>query len=307
LSPSYEKPYEKLQHIPVPEQRMTSRRDCLRLSALAAAAGCTLRLPAISPAKHRQMLYGVQIATVRREAAQDLALLLRALHQIGFTQVELHSVVYSHPAAELRQMIEDAGLQTPAGHFAVSDIEARLDYARELGLEYMVAMLPRPRPEGLDQFRTIAAELNQTGASVRSHGMEFALLFHNTELMPQDNSSGFNELMIHTDPTLVRLEVDLYWIAQAGLDPAVFLGRYKDRVKLLHLKDRLAGFPSSFTADAGSDHSTELGKGTIPWPALLGQAQHQGIRYAFLDYDKVDIPILDSLKQSFAYLKTLER
>jgi sugar phosphate isomerase/epimerase len=286
---------------------MTSRRDYLRLSAFAAAAaGCTLRLPAMSPANHPQMLYGVQIATVRREATQDLAQLLRTLHQIGFTQVELQSVVYSHPAATLRQMIEDAGLHTPAGHFALSDIEAKLDYARELGLQYMVAMLPRPMPESLDQFRTSAAQLNQIGANVRSHGMEFALLFHNSELMPQDNSSGFNELMIHTDPTLVSLEVDLYWIAQAGLDPAVFLRKHKDRVKLLHLKDRLAGFPSSFTTDAGSDHSTELGKGSIPWPALLGQAQHQGIRYAFLDYDKVDIPILDSLNQSFAYLKTLE-
>jgi sugar phosphate isomerase/epimerase len=257
-------------------------------------------------ANHPQMLYGVQIATVRREATQDLAQLLRTLHQIGFTQVELHSAVYSHPAATLRQMIEDAGLHAPAGHFAISDIETKLDYARELGLQYMVAMLPRPSPETLDQYRTVATQLNQVGASVRNHGMQFALLFHNHELMPQNGSSGFAELMKHTDPALVSLEVDIYWIAQAGLDPAAFLREHKDRAKLLHLKDRLAGFPSSYTTGADSDHSTELGKGTIPWPALLRQAQHQGIRYAFLDYDKVAIPILDSLNQSFSYLKTLK-
>jgi sugar phosphate isomerase/epimerase len=260
----------------------------------------------MSPAKHPPLLYGVQIATVHREATQDLAQLLRTLHQIGFTQVELQSVVYSHPAATLRQMIEDAGLHVPAGHFAISDIETKLDYAHDLGLQYMVAMLPRPSPETLDQYRTVAAQLNQVGTSIRNHGMQFALLFHNHELMPQDGSSGFNELMKHTDPALVHLEVDIYWIAQAGLDPAAFLRKHKDRAKLLHLKDRLAGFPSSYTTDTGSDHSTELGKGTIPWPALLRQAQHQGIRYAFLDYDKVALPILDSLNQSFAYLKTLK-
>jgi sugar phosphate isomerase/epimerase len=77
-------------------------------------------------------------------------------------------------------------------------------------------------------------------------------------------------------------------------------------VKLLHLKDRLAGFPASYTTDADSDHSTELGKGSIDWPALLKQARKQGIRYAFLDYDKTSIPILDSLKQSFTYLETLK-
>jgi sugar phosphate isomerase/epimerase len=285
---------------------MTTRRDYLRLSALAAAAGCTLRLSAIPTAKHPELLYGVQIAGVRREAAQDLPKLLRTLQQIGFTEVELQSVVYNHPAATLRQMISDAGLQSSAGHFSLSSIETNLDYARELGLTYMVAMLPRPSPENLDQYRVFAAQLNQAGSSVRSHGMEFVLLFHNHELKPQEGSSGFAELMKHTDSALVRLEVDIYWIVQAGLDPAAFLVEHKDRVKLLHLKDRLAGFPTSYTTDAGSDHSTELGKGTIPWPKLLRQARQQGIRYAFLDYDRSTIPILDSIGQSCTYLKTLK-
>ncbi len=257
-------------------------------------------------AKDPKLLYGVQIAGVGQEAVRDLPRLLGTLRHIGFTEVELHSIVYDHPAATLRRMIEEAGLRAPAGHFALHDIENSIEFARELGLAYMVAMLPRPRPESLHQYRAIAARLNEAGARVRSHGMEFALLFHNHELMPQQGSSGLVELMNHTDAALVQLEVDIYWIAQAGLDPASFLGEYKERVRLLHLKDRLAGFPTSYTTDAGSDHSIELGKGTIPWPALLRQAREQGIRYAFLDYDKSAGPILDSFGQSLAYLNTLK-
>jgi sugar phosphate isomerase/epimerase len=256
--------------------------------------------------KDPKLLYGVQIAGVGQEAVRDLPRLLTALRQIGFTEVELHSIVYDHPAVTLRRMIEDAGLHSPAGHFALAGIEKNIEFARDLGLTYMVAMLPRPRPESLDQYRAIAARLNEAGASVRDQGMKFALLFHNHELRPQQASSGFTELMEHTDAALVHLEMDVYWIAQAGLDPASFLERYKERVKLLHLKDRLAGFPTSYTTDAGSDHSIELGKGTIPWPALLRQAGQQGIRYAFLDYDKSAGPILDSFAESLAYLNTLK-
>jgi sugar phosphate isomerase/epimerase len=124
--------------------------------------------------------------------------------------------------------------------------------------------------------------------------------------MPQNGSSGFAELMKHTDPQLVCLEVDVYWIVQAGLDPAAFLKHYQDRVKLLHLKDRMAGFQTNYITGPDSDHSTELGKGTIAWPALLKQARMQGIQYAFLDYDQSSIPILESLGHSFAYLKTLQ-
>ena len=284
---------------------MTTRREYIRLSALAAAAGCTIRLPAGAVGSHPEVLYGVQIAGVRHEAEQDLAQLLRTLRQLGFTEVELHPIVYSHPAATLLHMIEDAGLRAPAGHFSLSSIESSLDYARELGMAYMVAML-RPSPQTLDEYRLAAGQLNQAGRIVHSNGMTFALLFHNHELMPQDGSSGFAELMKHTDPALVSLEVDVYWIAQAGMDPVAFIREHQDRVKLLHLKDRLPGFPTTYTTDPGSDHSTELGKGAIQWPALLRQARKQGIRNAFLDYDRSSIPILDTLGQSLTYLKTLK-
>ena len=273
---------------------MTTRRDERPLSAIATAA-----------AKPSELFYGVQIAGVREQAERDLAKLLHTLRQIGFTEVELHSTVYHHPATTLRRMIEDAGLRAPAGHFSLADIETKVDYARALGLAYMVAML-RPRLHGLDEYRLIADQLNQAGRTAAGYGMTFALLFHNHELLPQDGSSGFAELMEHTDPALVSLEVDAYWIAQAGVDPADFIGRHQDRVKLLHLKDRLPGFPTSYTTDADSDHSTELGKGTIAWPALLQQACEQGIQYAFLDYDKSSGPILDSLEQSLSYLRTLQ-
>jgi sugar phosphate isomerase/epimerase len=273
---------------------VTTRRDERPLSAIATAA-----------AKPSELFYGVQIAGVREQAERDLAKLLHTLRQIGFTEVELHSTVYHHPATTLRRMIEDAGLRAPAGHFSLADIETKLDYARELGLEYMVAML-RPRPQSLAEYRLIADQLNQAGRNAASCGMTFALLFHNHELLPQDGSSGFAELMEHTDPALVSLEVDAYWIVQAGVDPADFLWRHQGRVKLLHLKDRLPGFPTSYTTDADSDHSTELGKGAIAWPALLQQAREQGIEYAFLDYDKSSGPILDSLGQSLTYLRTLQ-
>jgi sugar phosphate isomerase/epimerase len=284
---------------------MTTRREYLRLSALAAVAGCNLRLPAADVSRPSELLYGVQIAGLRQEAERDLPQLLHSLRQIGFTEIELHSIVYHQSAATLRHMLEDADLRAPAGHFSLAAIETQIDYARELGLEYMVAML-RPSPQTLDEYKQIAGQLNQTGTLVRSHGMKFALLFHNHELKPQDGSSGFAELMKHTDPALVYLEVDVYWIAQAGLAPADFLRQHKDRVKLLHLKDRLPGFPASYTTDPDSDHSTELGKGTIAWGTLLKQARNQGIHYAFLDYDRTSVPILESLQQSLTYLKTLK-
>jgi sugar phosphate isomerase/epimerase len=82
--------------------------------------------------------------------------------------------------------------------------------------------------------------------------------------------------------------------------------RHADRVRLVHMKDRVANAPTSFNVDASSDHFVELGKGTIAWPRLLAQARKQGIRYAFLDQDETSGPVFASMKESYAYLSTLK-
>ena len=68
---------------------------------------------------------------------------------------------------------------------------------------------------------------------------------------------------------------------------------------------RTAGAATGFTVDAGANHFTELGKGTIAWPKLLAQAKKQGVRYAFVDQDETAGPVVESMTESFAYLKGL--
>jgi hypothetical protein len=72
---------------------MPTRRDFLRLSALA-AAGFNLPTAYTSDSK---LLYGVQLYTMRKEQAADFPGLLRALRQIGFTQLELNQLAFTSP------------------------------------------------------------------------------------------------------------------------------------------------------------------------------------------------------------------
>src|SRR5437016_4895794 len=95
----------------------TTRRDFLRLSAAAAAASA---LPAAaSPDK---LAYGVQLYMVRKEAPADLPGVLKHIRQVGFTQVELYPIAYTHPAPELRKIVEDAGLGHDSAHFDYDSI-----------------------------------------------------------------------------------------------------------------------------------------------------------------------------------------
>ena len=286
------------------------RRGFVALSAKVAAAGCVLRgaLPeqAAADAPER-MTYGVQLYTVRRQAAKDLAGALRAIHEAGFAQVELSPQAYGHAPGELRRMVEDAHLQVVSGHFDYGDLESRLDYAKELGLRYMVcSMVAKELWGSMGGFAKAADLFNAVGKAARDRGMEFVLHNLDYEWKPVEGTTGWAVLMKRTNPALVKLQLDCYWLAQAGQKPLEVLEQHMDRVVLLHLKDRVANAPTSFDTDASSAHFAEMGKGSIDWPALLRQARIQGVQYAFLDQDETAGPVLASMKASRAYLRSLK-
>lgn len=286
---------------------MLNRREFVRLTALASAAGCSIGLPRGSFAAASGMTYGVQLFMVRRQAQQDLAGVLKAIHQVGFAQVELYPIVYNRPAGELKQMVADAGLGLVSAHFDYVGFEGKIDYARQLGLKYMVCpMIPHDQWGSTAGYAKAAEEFNHWGAKMKDAGMEFAFHNHCYEFKPQaDGVTGWQTLMSHTDAKLVKLELDCYWLAQGGQDPLTVLKRYADRARLIHLKDRTADAPVSYTMGPGAQHFTELGKGVIHWQAILEQAYRQGIRYSFLDQDETSGPVLTSMAESYAYLKTL--
>jgi sugar phosphate isomerase/epimerase len=286
---------------------MTStRRRFVQVSAL--AAGCVMVFPHEMLGQDPGPLnYGVQLYMVRRQAVADLAGILHSIRQIGFTQIELYPVVYDHPALELKKIVDDAGLGLVSAHFNYDDFAQRIDYAHQLGLKFMVCpMLPRPQWNSAAGFGKAADDFNRWGAQVSQAGMQFVFHNHCYEFKPQDGGlTGWQILMGNTDPTLVMLELDIYWLVQAGQNPAQVMLEYKDRVKLIHLKDRVPGTPTGFVLGPSAEHFTELGIGSIDWPHLLMQARWQGIRYAYLDQDETAGPVIQSMTESFAYLKGL--
>lgn len=287
------------------------RREFLTAAAKTAAAGCVLRgvVPGVAMAAGEspgRVTYGVQLYQVRRQAAKDLPGALRAIHEAGFAQVELSPMAYGHSPAELRKMVEDAGLQVVSGHFDYGDLEGRLDYAKELGLRYVVcSMVAKELWGSVGGFAQAADLFNAVGKGAQERGMEF--VFHNLdyEFKPLDGTTGWAVLMKRTNPALVKLELDCYWLAQAGQTPIQVLEEHMDRVVLLHLKDRVANAPTSFDNEPGSLHIAEMGRGSIDWAALLRQAKVQGVQYAFMDQDETAGPVLASMKASRGYLRGL--
>jgi sugar phosphate isomerase/epimerase len=244
--------------------------------------------------------------TVREQAEKDLAKVLQQIASIGYKEVELYWNVYTRPASELRRLISDHGLSAPSGHLNYEGLASKLDYARELGLQWVVCpMLPKSMWNSLDGFKQAAEQFNKWGEQVQSRGMKFAFHNHNYEFKKFGNTTGFDTLVANTDPKLVSFEMDCYWITEAGHDPVQMMQQLGKRVRMLHVKDRKSGFQPSHELNDAAFHFTEVGNGTIKWSQVLQTAAKQGVEHYFVEQDYCDRPPMESLAISYKYLKPM--
>lgn len=276
-----------------------NRRTFLALSAAA--------WPAMAFGAGKHIPLGVQLYTIRNLVKNNnLLQLLRQIRAIGYEEVETYWNLYNQPAHQLLSTVHRAGLTLSSGHFNYEEFVSKIPYARQLGLKWMVCpMLPKAQWGSPEGYRRAAAAFNQWGKQCQQHGMRFAFHNHNYEFQDLKGTTGYDILLKETDPELVWLEMDCYWITQAGRDPVLLLNQLGKRVRLLHLKDRKQGNPTSQELNDAAMHFTEVGSGTIAWRQVFAEAEKLGIEHYYIEQDESDKSPMDSLKISYQYLHKL--
>ncbi|HEY6642704.1 sugar phosphate isomerase/epimerase [Povalibacter sp.] len=295
---------------------MWTRRRFLQNSSLAVAAMTCLPADA-SPARGPLgRPIGLQIYTVREAAAKDLPGTLRAIADIGYTGVELAGPV--RPVAEMQALRADTGLSFPSMHSNMVDLKTkaqeRIDYAKALGVQYLVCSFPatadgRSLPSGsqgaemtLDDWKWNAEQLNRVGELARKSGVHFGYHNHNIEFRSFDGVIAFDELLRLTDPALVSLELDIAWVVTAGQDPVAYLKKYASRITQLHVKDVRKDLKVTTELQA---QTTEVGSGAIDWQALFAAADPVHIQHYYVEQENFDRSPLESIKISYDYLRKL--
>jgi len=280
---------------------MLTRREFVRNAAAGATAA------ALAPgafAKKSDRPIGVQLYTVRSVLANDVPGTLAAIRKIGYRTVETFVAEYKMSAKDLRQAILDAGLEVPSAHFAYNDFGSRFDYAKELGVECVVcSSVPDKMADSADGFKQAAEQYNQWGSQAKDRGLKFGFHNHNIEFREYDGKTGIDILLGNTDPALVGWQMDCYWVAQAGHDPVKMLREHGKRMQSLHLKDRKAGATVTLSTGPGSAFFTEVGEGTLDWPAIFREAVHFNIPNMYVEQDQTDKPPLQSLEISYTNIE----
>lgn len=263
---------------------------------------------------------GVQLFTIREELQRDVHAALARLREIGLQEAELYGLdgredgLFGLTAAGLKSAFAANGLSVTLAHIdgSLANTPAIADFAAELGVTTTIVALPAEFTAVSDgrfsmvgaksraQLDSLAGKLDRTARDYRARGIAFGYHNHNVELAPVDGVVPLDYLMSRTDPDLVKMELDLGWLALAGADPVEYVRRYAGRVISCHMKD----FDPHIVSDIPERKLVEPGAGSVDYAAVLAAMREANVPHAFIEIDDSNDP-LGSVERGCRHLRTL--
>jgi sugar phosphate isomerase/epimerase len=241
----------------------------------------------------------LQLYTVREETARDMPGTLRKISEIGYPAVEFAGYGGLTPQ-DLKTTLDDLDLRASGAHVPLDSWETNPEtvLADMQTLDCAHAILPIVPPERRTDEASVARlaeDLNRWGEQCRREGIAISYHNHDFEFAPLGTTTMWDVLVRETDPEVVGLELDLYWVKYAGTDPETTLRNVADRVSLVHLKDMA---PDDTLSDL------PVGEGTLPWTALLEAADEAGVEWYVAEQDNPR-DALEDVRTSLQHMRRL--
>jgi sugar phosphate isomerase/epimerase len=237
----------------------------------------------------------LELYTVRDETQRDFAGTLRRVAEMGYPGVEFAGYGGLSEQA-MAALLAETGLKVPGTHVGLDlltgeHLDASIAYCRAIGCPLMVLPSLPQAWRSLDGLHMLGPELEAIGLRCRDAGITFGYHNHNFEFASVEGQTLYDHLLALTDPDLVKVELDVYWVAYADQDPLALLNRLGERVALIHFKDMAA------------DRSmTEVGKGILDMHGITDFARQHNL-WAVVEHDHPTLPSLESARLSLEFFR----
>ncbi len=322
---------------------MVNRREFIKMSG-ASAAGGILASSALMDALSSYVKLnniGLQLWSVAKILEKDFKSVIELVTKIGYKEFEFfgpypfstqrdkdtwnsitpslgfsQSGYFGHTAKEMREILDQKQLTSPGMHVGLDTLRNNLGETAEaahiLGQQYAgLAAIPEAERKTLDDYKRMADEFNDIGAKAKKLGIKFYYHNHGYGLQPVDGKVPFEIILERTDPTLVFLEMDIYWTTAGGADPIKLLDANPGRYKLMHVKDMKKQV--RFSGDGGNPQQwielfpfiTDAGSGVMDIKNIVAHAKKSGLEHFILENDLMINPT-ESLKRGYQFLASID-
>ena len=268
-----------------------NRRNFVENTGLLALSAL-LPLPTYSMFGKNKYKMGLQLYSIHQDMTKDTIATLKAAKAMGYEDFETFGfdgekeTYYGYKAIEFKKILDDLQITTNSGHYGFSSylnkpedtlkrfVEQCINGAHALDMKYIVWPWIAPEQRTLDNFKLISKKLNFIGELVTASGIGFAYHNHGFEFIDQGGENGFDIILRETDSSLVKLQMDMYWVMNSSkYTPKELISKQPERYVMWHIKDM----------DKVTRDYTELGNGSIDYIKILPSPVESGLKYYYLE------------------------
>lgn len=272
---------------------LLSRRSFLASSAAALAIA--------APAK--AVPVGLELYSVRDQLKADLSGTLKAVAKMGYQGVEFFSPYTAWTTAQtkdVKKQLDDLGIRCFSTHnssksFTAEGIDHAIELNQILGSKFVV-MASAGNVEGIDGWKTVAANLNKASEKMKSAGLQAGFHNHKTEFVPINGTRPMEVLAANTGKDVV-LQLDVGTCLDAGVDPVAWIEKNSGRVRTMHLKD--------WSPDSSKGYKVLFGDGVAPWKKIFAAAEKNGIEQYLIEQEGSEYTPFETAERCLANFRKL--
>lgn len=252
-------------------------------------------------------IVGAQLFTLRDycKTIEDTVATLAKVKAIGYTAVQLSGVAPMKDQAEaLGRAIADSGLNACCTHISFDrlckETDAVIAEHKLWGVKHVaIGGLPADyfQPGGVARF---VEELKAVEPKLAAAGMDFSYHNHSHEFQRIEGGKPWLAQLYATAPaSLLKAELDTYWVTAGGGSPAAWILNLGKRQALLHLKDMCVvnGREQRFAA---------IGNGNLDWAAIFAAAEDVGVEYMLVEQDNCyGVDPFEELAASYCFIASM--
>jgi sugar phosphate isomerase/epimerase len=198
--------------------------------------------------------------------------------------------------------VKGLGMKVVSGHYGLDKIKGdtwqkAVDDAKKNGQDYMVVpYIAEGERKSIDDYKKICADLNAAGEVCNKNGIRFGYHNHAFEFDTLDGQIPFDVMLKELDPKKVGIEMDIFWVVNAGKDPVKYFTDYPGRFEQWHVKDM---------DKKDKNKNADVGTGAIDYKSIFAKAKLSGMKHWYVEQESYPGDPMDSVAASAKFLKSM--
>ncbi|MBQ8005747.1 MAG: sugar phosphate isomerase/epimerase, partial [Clostridia bacterium] len=223
--------------------------------------------------------YGLQMYSIRDITKDSMRKALEEVANMGYKYVEFAGF-FDYNAEQIKTWLDEFGLVCSGTHTGLDlitpeTIDETIRYHKIIGCENLI--VPGCNWSTPEKHQTVLDTINFAKEKLAENGIRFGYHNHSKDFFPNANGVVFENDII--EKTSAELEIDTFWLFNAGINVIEYLEEHKDRIRVIHLKD---GIPceecnKNFDQVHKGVKGFSVGSGRAPIKAVRDWANKNGV------------------------------